>query len=419
MRLSNNLMYQSQINKILDNQQGVAGALERANTGQKYLSTSENPAAISQGMLYTNKIETNEQLTKNIKQLNGRLSTEESILKGMNDTILEAQMLTIRAGNGSLGQSDLASVASELKELQKSLLNLMNSQSEGGKYLFSGYQDDIQTYTFNSTNGKYEYQGDQGQHEVTIAKGVEIKSSDNGFNVFERVDARLDVVSNDGAPSGGITAGTVYVENQGEFDKFHKDNYNSDPDPLISPTINTYNVNVIPGATPSSPDQYEILRDGNPLVPPVTGEVTDEPIEFAGMEIQLEGVAPGQLDFTLEKPGKENVLNTLEDLITSLNDEQLDGAQINQALSDGLIQLKNASEQIVFTQAGLGGRMNVVERVTDSNSALDINNQDNRASLIEIDPAAAISELAKQEAGLDRSMATFGRLAKLSLFDYL
>ena len=69
--------------------------------------------------------------------------------------------------------------------------------------------------------------GDQGQHEVTIAKGVEIKSSDNGFNVFERVNARLDVVSNDGAPSGGITAGTVYVENQGEFDRFHKDNYNS------------------------------------------------------------------------------------------------------------------------------------------------------------------------------------------------
>ena len=184
MRLSNNLMYQNNINKILENQQNVAGAQERVTTGQKYLSTSENPAAISQGMLYTNKIETNEQLTKNIKQLNGRLSTEESILKGMNDTILEAQMLTIRAGNGSLGQSDLASVASELKELQKSLLNLMNSQSEGGKYLFSGYQDDIQTYTFNSTNGKYEYQGDQGQHEVTIAKGVEIKSSDNGLSLI-------------------------------------------------------------------------------------------------------------------------------------------------------------------------------------------------------------------------------------------
>lgn len=119
MRLSNNLMYQNNINKILENQQNVAGAQERVNTGQKYLSTSENPAAISQGMLYTNKIETNEQLTKNINQLKGRLETEESLLQGMNDTILEAQMLTIRAGNGSLDKGDLASVASELKRIAK------------------------------------------------------------------------------------------------------------------------------------------------------------------------------------------------------------------------------------------------------------------------------------------------------------
>ena len=419
MRLSNNLMYQNNINKILDNQQGVAGAQERVNTGQKYLTVSEGPAAISQGMLYSNKIQTNEQHTKNINQLKGRLETEESILSGMNDAILEAQMLTIQAGNGSLSKDALASIAGELQELQKSLLNLMNTQSEGGEYIFSGYQDDIQTYTFNSVDGKYEYQGDQGQHEITIAKGVDIKSSDNGFNAFEKVDARLDVTSNEGVATGTITSGTVYVENQGEFDKFHKDNYNSDPDPFVSATINTYNVMVVPGATPAEPAQYEILRDGASLTPPVIGEVTDEPIEFAGMQISLEGTAPGQLDFSLEKPHKENVLNTLQNLITSLNDGELEGEGLQQALSDGLIQLKNASEQVVFTQASLGGRMNVVERVTDSNSALDINNKSNKSDLVEIDTAAAISDLTKQETALQASQATFGRLAKLSLFDYI
>lgn len=419
MRLSNNLMYQNNINKILDNQQGVAGALERVTTGQKYLTVSEGPAAISQGMLYSNKIQTNEQHTKNINQLKGRLETEESILSGMNDAILEAQMLTIQAGNGSLSKDALASIAGELQELQKSLLNLMNTQSEGGEYIFSGYQDDIQTYSFNSVAGKYEYQGDQGQHEITIAKGVDIKSSDNGFNAFEKVDARLDVTSNQGVATGTITSGTVYVENQGEFDKFHKDSYNSDPNPAVSATINTYNVMVVPGATPADPAQYEILRDGASLTPPVIGEVTDEPIEFAGMQISLEGTAPGQLDFSLEKPHKENVLNTLQNLITSLNDGGLEGEGLQQALSDGLIQLKNASEQVVFTQASLGGRMNVVERVTDSNSALDINNKSNKSDLVEIDTAAAISELTKQETALQASQATFGRLAKLSLFDYI
>jgi flagellar hook-associated protein 3 FlgL len=419
MRLSNNLMYQNSINNILKNQQGVASAQERVTTGEKYLTTSEAPAAVSQGMLYTNKIETNEQYTKNINQLKGRLETEHSILKGMNENILATQELTIRAGNGSLSKSDLAGIAGELQELQKSLVNLMNTQSEGGKYIFSGYQDNIQTYTFNNLTKKYEYQGDQGQHEVTIAKGVEIKSSDNGFNAFEKVNARLDVTSNRGIATGTITSGTVYVSNQGEFDKFHSNNYNTDPDPLVSATVNTYNVNVLPGATASSPDTYEILRDGVPLVPPVTGEVTDEAIEFAGMEIKLEGEAPGQLDFSLEKPHKENVLNTLQGLITSLKDETLEGEDLQQALASGLIQLKNASEQVVFTQSSLGGRMNVVDKVTDSNSAVDINNKASKSSLVEVDMAEAISELTKQETGLQASQATFGRLAKLTLFDYI
>ena len=145
MRLSNNLMYQSSVNKILEGQQGVANAQERVTTGKKYLSTSESPSAYSQAALYTNKIQTNEQYTKNIDQLNGRLETEESILQSINTTIQAAQELTIRAGNGAMSQTDLETIAGELQELQKSLVNLMNSQSEDGKYIFSGYQEFILT----------------------------------------------------------------------------------------------------------------------------------------------------------------------------------------------------------------------------------------------------------------------------------
>ena len=125
MRLSNNLMYQNNINKILDNQQGVANAQERVTTGEKYLTTSEAPAAISQAMLYSNKIQTNEQYTKNINQLNNRLNTEEVVLSSINDAILKAQTLTIQAGNGALNENDRASIGKELEELQKSILDLI------------------------------------------------------------------------------------------------------------------------------------------------------------------------------------------------------------------------------------------------------------------------------------------------------
>ncbi|MBH0089889.1 flagellar hook-associated protein FlgL [Pseudoalteromonas sp. NSLLW218] len=417
MRLSNNLMYQNNINKILDNQQGVANAQERVTTGEKYLTTSEAPAAISQAMLYSNKIQTNEQYTKNIDQLTGRLETEESVLQSINSNIQQAQELTIQAGNGAYTKDDLKSIASELSGIQQTLANLMNTRSEDGKFIFSGYQDSTQPYQFDSAAGEYTYNGDQGQHQITIAEGVSIKASDNGFDTFEKTNARLNVESNTASVSGSITAASVYVDGQAEFDKFHQANYNADPTALA--TANTYSVLVSAGATATDPQTYEIYRDGAALTPAVTGEVTDEPIDFAGMKIEFEGTAPGQLDFRLEKPGKENVLNTLQSLITGLNDGTLEGDDFQQVLADGLVQLQNASEQVVFTQASLGGRMNALERVSDSNLALDIQNKSNRSNLVEVDMAEAISELTKQETALQASQATFGRLTNLSLFDYL
>ncbi|MBG9994177.1 flagellar hook-associated protein FlgL [Pseudoalteromonas sp. NZS127_1] len=417
MRLSNNLMYQNNINKILDNQQGVANAQERVTTGEKYLTTSEAPAAISQGMLYSNKIQTNEQYTKNIAQLSGRLETEETILQSINTNIQQAQELTIQAGNGAYTKDDLKSIASELSGIQQTLANLMNTRSEDGKFIFSGYQDSTQPYQFDSAAGEYTYNGDQGQHQITIAEGVSIKASDNGFDTFEKTNARLNVESNTASVSGSITAASVYVDGQAEFDKFHQANYNADP--TASATANTYSVLVSPGATATDPQTYEIYRDGAALTPAVTGEVTDEPIDFAGMKIEFEGSAPGQLDFSLEKPGKENVLNTLQSLITGLNDGTLEGDDFQEVLADGLVQLQNASEQVVFTQASLGGRMNAVDSVSDSNLAQDIQNKSNLSDLVEVDMAEAISELTKQETALQASQATFGRLTNLSLFDYL
>lgn len=417
MRLSNNLMYQSGISKILENQTDVSNAQERVNTGQKYLTASEAPAAISQGMSYTDKIQANEQYIKSINQLGGRLNTEESVLHSINFSIQEAQELALQAGNGAYTQTELEGLAIELEGIQQTILNLTSTRSEDGKYIFSGYQDGTQPYKFDSVTQRYTYEGDQGQHKMTVTDGISIKSSDNGFDIFEKADARLNITSNIGVVSGSVTNGSVYVDKQGVFDQFHKDNYNSDPN--AGATINTYNVVITAGVSPVGSALYEIQRDGVSLVPAITGQVTDEPIEFAGMKIEFEGTAPGQLDFTLEKPGKENVLNTLQSLITGLNAGKLEGEDYQQLLADAVVQLQNASEQVVFTEATLGARMNALENITDSNLVFNIQNESNRSDLIEVDMAAAISELTKQETSLQASQATFGRLSSLSLFDYI
>ena len=50
---------------------------------------------------------------------------------------------------------------------------------------------------------------------------------------------------------------------------------------------------------------------------------------------------------------------------------------------------------------------------------MDTSNKAAKAELVELDMAEAITELTKQETSLQAAQATFGRLANLSLFDYL
>lgn len=410
MRLSNNLMFQNSINTILDNQQNVNKAQQQVNTQKRVLSASDDPAATARALLYTDRIQANEQYGKNITMLTSRLTTQESVLDNIKGSLEKAHTLTIQAGNGAYSAIDREGIAEEIKAIQSGVLDLMNAKTEDGKYIFSGYQDNTQTYSLNTSNGKYEYGGDQGQHKIKVAAGVDIKSSDNGFDVFENVEARLNVVSNDGVVSGGITSAKVYVSEQGLFDSFHKTNYNADPSAVAG--ANTFNI----VTTAGTPNAYQIEQGGTVIE---TGTFEGSQIKFAGMEVDISPTATGQVDFTLEAPQKENVLNTLTDLIAGLTDPSLSQQDYDQVLADAMTQLDNGKNKVSLTQAGLGGRLNTAEKITQSNSDLDVNNKASRADLVELDMAEAITELTKQETSLQASQATFGRLANLSLFDYL
>lgn len=407
MRLSNNIMYQNNLDKILDNQQKVAIAQEKVSTQTRILSPSDDPAATAQALLLSERIEINDQFEKNNSYLTSKLQTEESVLQNIKTSLQKGYQLTVQAGNGALTEEDRVTIAEEMKAIQATLYDLMNSKSEDGKFIFSGFQDNVQTYAFNATTGTYDYQGDQGNHEMQLAVGVTLRSSDNGVDAFENVPARLNVNNNTVTPGGGVTAGSVYVKEQAQFDAFHKANY----DPL-TPANNNLQVSITPGA----PDTYSITLGGTPVA---SGNYLGDTIKFQGMEIDLTGAAPGTASFALAQPEKKNMLNTLEELITGLTTPGLSSDQYQEFLADGIEGINNAQNQVSITQANLGGRLNVAERLLDSTSDININHKESKAKLIELDMAEAITELTKEETALQASQATFGRLTQLSLFDYI
>ena len=134
MRLSNNLMHKTYLNSILNNQQEVNKAQQQVNTQKRVLTASDDPSATARALLYSDRIQTNEQYSKSLTMLDGRLKTQESVLNNIKESITRSHVLAIQAGNGVLSNVDRASISEEITSIKETVLDLMNAKTEDGRY---------------------------------------------------------------------------------------------------------------------------------------------------------------------------------------------------------------------------------------------------------------------------------------------
>lgn len=407
MRISFNLKYQVNLNSILNAQERLQNASAKLEKQTRILSPSDDPSASARVVALDQQISQMDQYKSNSIILRNSLDLEEAALSNIRGTMDQARVLTLQLGNGALSQLDRNAVASQLKNMRSQIYDLMNQKDSDGGYLFSGYQNQIQAYTFDEAAGKYLYMGDEGQKKLQLSPSVALPSNDSGKFVFEDVNARRKTTTP--TVSGGYTAAAFETTNQSQFDEFYKQNYDA-----LNPANNNFSVVV------DAANNYEIQRNGASLTPAVTGTVSNtSELTFQGIKMKLTGAGPGQIDFSLKAPEKANILNTLTDLINSVETAEVSGLALKEAMADALVQIDGAAVKIDAAVSGIGGRQNLVRTIEDGNTDLQITNKSFRADLYEIDYVEAITELTKQETALSAVQQTFNRVTGTSLFDYL
>lgn len=410
MRLSFNMQFSQSLNGILDTQKKMSRAENQLTKQTRILSPADDPAASAKVLGLDQNLAQIEQFQKNSVLLKNNLALEETVLSGMRTTFDRISTLALATGNGTYGPQERESVAFELENIQTELLDLMNTRSSDGSYIFSGFQDRTAAYEFDQDSGRYEFRGDDGFRALQISPSISLPGNDSGKAIFDSVFARFKPT----APT--VTAGTpdavsLSVQEQSRFDAFYLQAYDS-----VVPANNTYNIMLDAGGN------YEILQNGAALTPPVSGAfVAGEPINFNGLNINISGptAAPGQIDFELAAPKRKNILNTLEDFITALRDPTLNGEQFASSISDTLVQTANSADSVSSARSNIGGRINVLDSVFGSNEDLNINNKEYKADLSEVDFAAAMTEIKRQEVALQAVSSTFGKISATTLFDYI
>lgn len=403
MRITTNMIYDRNLATMSKVSERQNTAYNQLMSGDKFTRAGEDPSGMSQKMALTKEIDLFKQYGVNGSLLENSLGHEDTVLTSINTAMLSAKTLIQKANSSAMGSEERSAIASELEGLQKQMFDLMNSKNSQGEFIFGGNQSKTQPFV-KDASGNYVFQGDTGQRSIQVSPTVQIPANDSGFDLFEMVATRRTA----SATSANIQVG---VGDQGNFESFYRNNYDS------SLASNQFTVSTQIGP----PETYDIQNSQGVIVQgPALPYTAGNAISFNGLELTLDLPAGGaDQTFVLDKPVNDNVLNGMSDFISALRDPSLSADGFQLAVADATTHMDNARTKIDRGQGDVGSRLNSLEQVMGSNDGLSTLNQQARAKVSEADMYEVIAALSKEDAAMSASQLAFGKISKLTLFDYI
>lgn len=115
----------------------------------------------------------------------------------------------------------------------------------------------------------------------------------------------------------------------------------------------------------------------------------------------------------------QSIFRTLDDAIGLLEDPAAGGAALGAGLGKALDGVDRALERLLATRTRAGEQLRAIdarERLLDSG---EIEASGRLSDLLDVDYASAITRFQQNQTALEAAMATYAKVARLSLFDYL
>ena len=431
MRISTQQQYFKSIDQMQNSQSKLAGLQDQISTGKRLQTPSDDPVAAAQVVKLERELAQYEKYDDNINVTERRLELEETILDDVNIALNRMRELTLNAANGTLGDQDRKTISNELTQLTSYVAGLMNTQDSQGEYLFSGSQGTTKPYVLE--NGRYEYQGDDGQRQIQVGSDLYMPSNDSGTYLFESVDDRLAVEFTGLTPSTGASFATLQQQPPlnafatPEAEAAFKEATQGLGDlvieyipPVLPATAGTFDVKdsggnaLFSGLSAGANSLYGLNIDlSEPTQPAVVVPSTPE---------YVKEVADTNTITVTVSAEKKNILDVAMDLAEGLAKpvgSQAERDELSELIATSINQFKQASDRNNEAVATLGSRLNSLEFMSSSNLDFKLFTESALSSLVDADLASVISQFKLEEATLSAAQATFGRVSSLSLFNYI
>lgn len=211
MRISSTQFFQTGLNSINTQQADLLHLYQKIGSGQRMVTPADDPLAASQAINLSQSQSLNNRFAANREAAMRSLGTTENALDTTTNVMQSIKTRLVEAANGTLSDTDRATLSSVLKDSRDALLGLANTTDGNGQYLFSGSRGNAPAYV--EVNGNVVYQGDKVQRKVQVDQTRQLPGTDVGSDIFGRAapGTSLYLTRADGGNTGTGTVGAPAI----------------------------------------------------------------------------------------------------------------------------------------------------------------------------------------------------------------
>ena len=367
------------------------------SSGLAFTTASQDPVGAGLVAGYNQVLAQSQQYTSNGSSATGSLNIEDSALTQLQNQLQSLRDLALEANNATESPSDLSAIATQVQQIQQSILSVANTQDGSGNYIFAGYSTQTQPCAQSATGACYS--GDQGQRQVQVGAGQTVVVGDNGDLVFNQIkngNGTFNVTAASANAGTGIIGATSVT----------------DPADYVA---GTYSINF------TAPGTYQVVNSGGTVV--TSGAYTSgQAISFAGMQVTLSGTPASGDSFAVAPSTDQSVFTTVQNLANALQVSTTSStgeAQLNNAIASAINGIDQALDQTQTVQSSVGARLNTITTAQAVATTQQTQLQQSISNIQSMDYPTAVTNLDSENTTLSAAMEAYTQTEGLSLFKYL
>lgn len=187
-RVSTASFYERSILQMEAANKRLETAQTQVATGKKLITAADDPMQAPIAVSLRASIARREGFQDNILAAQRSLSLTETSLNSMVDTLQRLREVSIQAVDGTLSDTDKASLAREVQSRADEVFSYMNSKGADGNYLFSGSKTKTEPFE-RQTDGSIVFNGNSDERQIQVAENLSVKMRLSGRDAFTNLPA--------------------------------------------------------------------------------------------------------------------------------------------------------------------------------------------------------------------------------------